>query len=147
MEQKIIWMHYLQRGLLISIFGIFLNSCAKVEYAQHADFYFINKTPYQISYVKGYEKFNVAANSTILIKDTQDAVKKVDPTTYYAPFRGISLPSTIKFNQVKCLTIDAVSEHSPIEIKNYIAERIGERTFKFTYTFTEADYNQAVACP
>lgn len=32
-------------------------------------------------------------------------------------------------------------------LKNHTAERVSDVTYKFTYTFTEADYNRSVNCP
>jgi len=147
MEQNNIWMRFLQLGLIISLTFTFISCNKKTEYAQLGEFWFINQTNYNITYKQGFEKFNVMANSSTLIKDTQDAVKKVEPNKFHAPFRSIGLPVVIKFNQIKCLEIDVNSEHSILDIKNYLAEKLSERKYKFTYTFTEADYNRAVACP
>lgn len=54
----------------------------------------------------------------------------------------------IKFNGNRCLSNQvATSEHSPLNIKNYVVENIDKYTYKFTYTFTEADYDRAITCP
>ena len=54
----------------------------------------------------------------------------------------------IKFNDVKCLINVKENDRNSIrDIKNFVAERINNNTYKFTYTFTEADYNRASTCP
>lgn len=145
--QKTTWIKYLTIGLFINI-SMLNVSCNKIrEYAQFGDFYFVNQTDYNIIYQKGLEKFNVMANSSILIRDTQDAIKEVSPNRYHTLFINYNPPLIIKFNDNKCLEFAPNSEHTLLDIKNYVAEKIGKRTYKFTYTFTEADYNRAVACP
>lgn len=149
--QKIRWINYLIIGLLIKIclLGI---SCNKTrDWAQDGEFYFVNETNHYISYQKGFERYNLAPKTTIIIKQVQDAPSKgVNPGTYSSPFTkeyAYNDPFIIKYDDNRCATITRDSEHSLTRINSYLAERISERKFKFTYTFTEADYNRAVACP
>lgn len=149
--QKTTWTHYLIIGLLISLFGL-SNSCKKTrDYAQDGEFNFVNQTNHYISYQKGFEKYNLAPQATVIINQVQDAPgKNVDVNTYSNPFTkeySYTEPFVIKYNDNRCLTITRSSEHTPLDIKNYNAEKLGERKYKFTYTFTEADYNRAVTCP
>ena len=145
MGQNNIWMRFLSLGIIIS-FVLLTNSCQKVNHGQFAEFHFENKTNHAITYNSGFEKYNVAAMSTTIVKESQYAGKNVTAEGYMIPF-GPN-PFIIHFGQLKCIKDHHPdSTHSVLNFKSYIAEKIGDRTYKFTYTFTEADYNRAVACP
>jgi len=87
--------------------------------------------------------------STTIVKETQDAGGEVVTAEgYRRPFIESRGSIILKFDQDKCIIDHPLdSPNSIINLKNYVAEKIGDRTYKFTYTFTEADYNRAVACP
>lgn len=151
MRRNNIWMRYLTLGLIISI-GILLNSCKDYFFNMVVEYHFVNETNYSISYPVGYEKFNVAPKSTIVIIEQGKGGGKhgVAASDFSSPLSSISALGifTIKFNQAKCLVdIKPDDEHSVRNIKNFVAEKIAENSYKFTYTFTEADYNRAVQCP
>ncbi len=139
-------------GLLISLL-VLNSSCNKIrEYAEFGVFNFVNQTKYKITFSTKasptvYEKFSILPNSTTTIEDTQDGVKEVNSSTFHSPLIGFVPPIVVKFDNIKCLEITSVSEHTPLDIKNYVAEKLGERKYKFTYTFTDADYNRATTCP
>jgi len=149
---------YLKRNIIIItiglIFGMLLiSSCGKkiIDYADiEGEFYFINQTNHTIKIVNPIQEFNVVNGQTNLIKHQQGGVKTVNSSSYSDPFTyGMASKDKkilIKINN-KCENATSSSEHSILNINNYVAERIGERTYKFTYTFTEADYNRAVGCP
>jgi hypothetical protein len=143
---------FLMIGLLISFFTL-VSSCNKIrEYAQFGTFNFVNQTNYTITFYNKlspirYAEYTILPNSVTSIEKTQDAIKDVNSTTYHSPFIGFTPPLIVKFNSVKCLEITPESEHTPLDIKNYAAEKLGERSYKFTYIFTEADYNRATICP
>jgi len=148
MLQKTTWTHYFLIGLIISL-TLTMNSCAKVAYAQFGKFYFVNNTNHRITYDKGLEAFNVGPNETIIVSQIQDSGKSVIQSSYISPFllRSNGL-ITIRFDNNKCLIDEKRGDpHSVMDISNYIPEKIDKRTYKFTYTFTEADYNRAVTCP
>ena len=149
MEQKTIWTRYLKNGLIISSLLLF-NSCTETEIINSGEFYFVNKTNYKITYDQvNLQKFNVNANGTTVISTSYNGGKDVNPDSYIIPLmeptRGVV---NIQFGANKCLLKqDRNSENSILNIKNFISEKLGVRKYKFTYTFTEADYNRAVACP
>lgn len=122
-------------------------SCAKREFVQDAEFHFINKTNFHITYNFGLDKYNLNPNETKVFKEEQGARRNSDATTYYTPFKVTTFDVTIKFDGSKCLIISPNGSFGPLNIKNYNAEKLGSRTYKFTYTFTEADYNRATTCP
>ena len=147
MKQSNIWMRFLVLGIIISL-PLFINSCQKINYGQFAEFHFVNKTNHAITYNEGFEKYNVAAMSTTIVKESQSAGKNVTAEGYHRPFIDSRGSIILKFDQDKCIIDHPLdSPNSIINLKNYVAEKIGDRTYKFTYTFTEADYNRAVACP
>ena len=143
---------YLLTGLLINSINL---SCGKksIDYGRQGEFVFINKTSHSISYPKGIEKYNILPNATVTITQTQESAKVVNAESYIAPFiidYGFKTDPPIlpiQFDGNRCWNPNNVSEHSPLELKNYIAEKLDERKYKFIYTFTEADYERAVACP
>ena len=148
MEQNNTWMRYLRLGIIINILILFY-SCNKItEFTQEGDFYFVNETNHRITFDKGLEKFNVLPKSTTLFTDIQDSGGRASASNYQSPLMIISRGGlTVRFNDNKCLENNYYTEHSILDINNFVAEKISIRKFKFTYTFTEADYNRAVACP
>ena len=153
-EQKTTWRHYIFIGIAFSSLML-TPSCSKktISWTQRAEFNFINQTNYNITFPKGLEAYNIKPKASIVVIRGQDGGEEVTATSYYSPFdvdfirKSIDDPLTIKFDNIKCLAITQNSEKSFFIITNYVAERIDKRTFKFTYTFTEADYNRAVTCP
>lgn len=142
------------RYLTLGVFSILTLSfsCKKiVEYVQYGEFYFINETDHAIVYDLPVRGFNVDARSKIIIKQTQQGAKKESNVeTYENPILytiGDIDFITIRFDNKRCLKLTKESEHSPLNNKNYIAEKIDAKSYKFTYTFTEADYERAVSCP
>ncbi|WP_157255781.1 hypothetical protein [Pedobacter sp. Leaf41] len=146
MEQNSMLKRYLIIGLIISITSI-LGGCVK-DFTMVGEFHFVNTTNYSITYQKGLEEFNVAPNSTTIFKNqARISKKKSQENNYNTPLANFN-NIKISFNKVKCL-IDIKEEdlNSVRNIKNYKAERVNDVTYKFTYTFTEADYSRAVNCP
>jgi hypothetical protein len=140
-------MRYLQLGITFSVLLLFI-SCKK-EYFRVGHFLFVNKTSYAITYPTLFEEYNILPNSTVLIKQTQDGIRSLDVSDYFSPFLIRSKgPITIKFNGNKCLLYSSSNDiHSILDIKSFEAEKVDKFTYKFTYTFTESDYNRATACP
>lgn len=136
---------------LFLIFGLIfsLGSCSKItDYSRRSTYEFINNTDYSITQELGFEKYNVAANSRISVSfDDLFYKKNASIEDYRPPFSGLGRSLTLKFDGVKCLTMRDELINSPSNIKSYQAEKLGDNNYKFTYTFTEADYNRAVACP
>ena len=140
--------HYLTIGFIISLTTI-LVSCRDDFYDQFGEFYYVNETNYSITYETGLSEFNVAPKSTTVFKEkTRGVGKEAIASNYNVPRAHYGREFTIKFNNVKCLiNVKEDDINSVRNIKNFIAERIGENNYRFTYTFTEADYNRAVTCP
>ncbi|SFH34752.1 hypothetical protein [Pedobacter insulae] len=151
MEQKTIWMPYLQIGAIFSILLLF-NACkkGKTEYERSPVFHIINATSHQINFDAYPNTYNIKANSSITIEENQVVEGKENNSfNYSSPYKKYdNSPTTIRFDQIKCLVMQTESsEHSITNINSFIAENIDRYNYKFTYTFTEADYNRAVTCP
>lgn len=148
MEQNNMLKHYLTIGFIISLIAI-IGSCKDDYYDQIGEFYYVNETNYSITYETGLSEFNVAPKSTTVFKEkTRGVGKEAIASNYNVPRAHYGREFTIKFNNVKCLiNVKEFDINSVRNIKNFVAEKIGENNYKFTYTFTEADYNRAVTCP
>ena len=148
MEQNNMLKHYLIIGFIISLIAI-IGSCKDDYYDQFGEFYFVNETNYNITYEFGIEKFNVAPKSTTIIKEKfRGEGNEATASNYVSPLSYYGKELHIKFNNMKCLiNVKDDDINSVRNIKNFIAKKVGENNYRFTYTFTEADYTRAVTCP
>lgn len=143
--QNKMWMRFLMLGAFSLLFFGF--SCAKIEREQFAEFIYINTTNHIISFVTPTgNSFNLLSMKKHQINENQPAPKRIGFETYRTPYVN-SNSIVLKFNGDKCLTMTNSSENSILNISHYSAVKIDEKTYRFTYTFTEADYNRAVTCP
>lgn len=147
--QKTISMRYIAFGLFTSLFIIGASCKKNTSWVMNGDFYFINETAHAITYAQsGFDEFNIPPNSSILISETQDGREDIEPGYYHSPLirQGIKNSLVVKFDNAKCLeTFNR--KNTPLNIENYASENLGRRTYKFTYTFTQADYDAAINCP
>ena len=150
MRRNNIWMRYLILGLVISLI-ITLNSCKDHFFSIVGEYQFVNETNYSVTYSSSYEKFNVAPNSAVVIMENgrgsgKEGIREAD---FVSPLFSLSSADilTIKFDQTRCLTdVKVDDKHSVRNIKNFRITKMGNNHYKFTYTFTEEDYNRAMAC-
>ncbi len=139
--------------LLLGAINIILLgfSCKKrTEYIQEAEFYFINNTTHNIELLQPYFKFMVLPNQTNIILEEQVGDGKVDKEDFRNLFtNNVKITDTLLSFKIgdRCLMQTKNSEHSIMNLKNYVAEKRDNITYKFTYTFTDADYERAVICP
>ena len=142
------WMHYLTLGLIFSL--LTSGSCNKrTEWGQEGDFFFVNKSTLKITFIEQRLKFEIEPSKTFYLYQAQPSQKVVKPEDYQDPITqeiGPRSEVTIRIGD-KCLKQVKSDVNSILNIKSYIAEKLGERKYKFTYTFTDADYERAVACP
>jgi hypothetical protein len=146
-----------QRKIIKSIAFVLLFTqlgCGKklIDHAKIGEFVFINQTSYAITYEVKIGKYNILPHSTTTVIDTQDSGITAEANDYSSPFNEEYMvasidPLVVRFDQTKCWMVNRNSDHSLLNIKSYVAEKLGDRKFKFTYTFTEADYNRATICP
>ncbi|KLT63872.1 hypothetical protein AB669_19240 [Pedobacter sp. BMA] len=132
-----------------------VSGCSKTtDKAMEGEFYFVNNTAHHISFSSGFEKYNLAPNSispAFIVSDISD--KSITEPSFYAPFlkeNAYKLPAEpiiMRFENSKCVVIrNMLGNRNPLNINSYSSERLTERKFKFTYTFTESDYIEAPAC-
>lgn len=146
MGQNNIWIRYSLIGTIGSLLICFA-SCVKHEFVHDAEFYFINKTDHHISYNYGLDKYNLNPSETRVFREEQGSVRNIDKATFSTPFKVTTFDVTLTFDGTKCLVVSPTGTFGPLNIKNYVAEKTGKRAYKFTYTFTEEDYNRATPCP
>jgi len=146
MEQNNIWMRYLILGLVINC--LLLLSCGKIRHepVKNAEFHFVNNTKHTITYNYGLDRFNLKPDNFLIFKEEQSATNGRGAETYLTPFKVLAFDVTLTFDELKCLLISPTGAFGPLNIKNYVAEKIDKNTYKFTYTFTEEDYNRATVC-
>ena len=149
MEQNNMWKNFLIIGLIINLIFI-ISSCKDYFYNEIGEYQFVNETDYSIIYSVGYEEFNIGPKSKILItqnKKTGGDKGGAKVSDYKSPLYSHNATLNIKFNNLKCLSdVKENDINSVRDIKNFVAEKIGRSHYKFTYTFTDADYNRAVTC-
>lgn len=147
--QNNMWMRFLALGAFsLILFGF---SCKKSEYRHKFEFYLINQTNHLIKLDYPSYQFTIEPGKTFVIKDEQDGGK----ASTAEPYLNNPIPNLLNIGERKvmikignkCFVSTDNSEHSLINMKSYVGEKLGERWFKFTYTFTEADYERATACP
>lgn len=145
--QNTIWMRF----LVLGVFSLLLVgfSCKRIEREADGEFIFINSTNHTVSFFTPHaNSFTLLGLKTHLIKQVQPVGKKIVAEAFVTPFNNNN-SLVIQFDGNRCLTMTNAnsSDNSLLNISNYTAEKINNRTYKFTYTFTEADYNRATTCP
>jgi hypothetical protein len=144
MEQKTIWTRFLITGIsIITLALLELCSCKRVDYKVSADWVYINNTEYQIE----TGLFVLSPKETVSFQQSSEGPKEIHaedyvPITYDSPI--------IIYNGDKCDTLNygdkAGKGEGILGTQNYQYEKIGERYYKFIYTFTEDDYLKAEDC-
>lgn len=142
------WIHYLTLGLIFSL--LTSSSCnKKSEWGREGQFYFVNNSTHKIAFIEKRLKFEIEPSKTFYLQQVQSSPKVIKPEDYEDPITqeiGPSLEVTIRIGD-KCLKQVKSDINSILNIKNYKSQKIENYKYKFIYTFTDADYERAVACP
>jgi hypothetical protein len=141
-------------AIILICLSIMVLSCKKLgQPVKHAKYILINQTQHDI-FIPEFLANNLVANKSLEKSITTDAGNYNEtPKSYFSLFgdndaiKGLGLKFIVKFNGNKCWQPPYEGDHSPLDINSYVAEKIRDNSYKFTYTFTEADYNRAVICP
>jgi hypothetical protein len=157
MRQKLIYQHYLLIGISALIF--FLNGCVQeIEYGLTMDLLYINQTDETISFSiinsnNQRETVSISPNSeseifTYFISgvDKKPAIETCcqDPLIDVFGGRGTEGNSQVLIiNDELCVT--HLNEKSVV-ISNYLQEKISDRHFRFSYTFTNNDIENKHQC-
>ncbi|RZK37716.1 MAG: hypothetical protein EOO90_24550 [Pedobacter sp.] len=145
MEQNNMWMRFLVLGAFSLFFVGF--SCKHKGFERDGEYVYINSTNHAISFfTPHFNSFSLLGRETHVIQLHLPAGKTIGPETFVTPFNNNNT-LILQFDGNKCLTMTNTSENSILNMYHYTAEKISSRAYKFTYTFTEADYNRATACP
>ena len=142
MERKIIWMRFLTLGISLMCMPTFVQCKKRVDYFVRADFVYVNNTDLVIEVKSGADNFTIKPQETDTIKINGEGPQEVTEKNYLPPFQGGQI---IIYGNIKCDTL-TIPRESITGIDNYTSEKIGERYFRFTYTFTDADFADAKPC-
>ncbi|MEN6454205.1 MAG: hypothetical protein ABFD10_08090 [Prolixibacteraceae bacterium] len=141
MKQKLIWMHFLLIGIIsFSIFS--LSSCkGDTDYCLNTTWIYINQTSHVITFnTQGFwTDFNVAAFSTTKVIEHSESSKDIIVESIVPTLN----PSTVVIDGTKCDAELAVKLH---DISSYEAKKIDDRTYEFTFRYTEENTSDAVNC-
>ncbi|RZJ54332.1 MAG: hypothetical protein EOO44_05420 [Flavobacterium sp.] len=132
-----------------------LLSCGKkiTDWSKNAEYVFINKTNHSVTYIKEFEKYNIAPNTTVTFHTTGEGSENMQADQYTSPFGDpVAYKNSVRnllvnFDGNRCWQAPPYGDHSPLDIKSYLAEKISNNNFRFIYTFTEEDYGKAISCP
>ena len=146
MEQGTTWTRFLLIGISIIAF-----SCSKgtTEYRVRSDWVYVNKTEYTIEYGDPNTLPILNPNESYTFYQEGGGPPNVTEYNYVVPDR---LSSIIRFDNDWCDTL-YVGENawgdnaeSIFSVDNYSSEKIEDNYFRFTYTFTNKDYDLAGLC-
>lgn len=133
------------RFLLIGTNLILLTSfegCKKdIDFRVRSKWVFINETSYEITYKPDgfWNEFNVAPNSSTTIEQESEGPEQVSVNNFTPPLKA----QYLVFNSTKCILLSAVGAD---KIENYANQKLEERYFEFTFSFTELHYNNSTDC-
>ncbi|WP_412466721.1 hypothetical protein [Pedobacter sp. KLB.chiD] len=147
--QNSIWMRFSMLGAF-SILALGFSCKKKTDYAQFAEFHYVNASSKEVKVEYPLKNFTILPSERFTIKQSDVGPKTISPEVYNDPL-PLYLTGEKRdeiFNRIgtKCLISTRTSQHSLININSYTVEKINDGYYKFTYTFTEEDYDRAVAC-
>ncbi len=94
----------------------------------------------------GVYDFTINPSQSHIIEQGGEGPKDVSEKNYVPPMTS----ALIIYSSTKCDTLDTTNKigtgEGIIGISNYINEKIGNRHYKFAYTFTDIDYKKALPC-
>lgn len=140
-QLKIIWTRFLLIGTSLVLLTSFEGCKKDIDFRVRSKWVFINDTSFEITYKpEGFwTEFNVAANSSTTIEQESEGPETVTIANFSPPLKA----QYLVFNSTKCILL---SEVGADKIENYINQKLDERYFEFTFTFTEEDFNNSSDC-
>ncbi|QPH38929.1 hypothetical protein [Pedobacter endophyticus] len=140
--------HYLMLGAYSLLLCVALTSCKKDVRSRNGEFYYINETDHNVIVSFGNRTiFSVKPGEKYVIKEEQPSNNRRKDVVSEEYVNPLSINDLIIRFDNKCLTASANSSNSILAISSYEAEKIADAQFRFTYRFTQADYDQAGNCP
>jgi hypothetical protein len=143
---------------LITGISLLLSGCngTSVDYACFCEFVYANQTDYTVRLkIKGpanQEVFLVIHPQSVVDAPQQIPDSGKTPDSFIDGQNGLNMlldmtdnlrKSTICIDHATCVDCE---KSGVVEISNYQCEMLGERHFKYTYTFTDADFADAKPC-
>lgn len=143
MIQKPILIRSLMLGISLSILG-YVSSCKPVEegYIITGTFIYVNQTDSVIKVDGGMYPLQIEAHRSDTITTQWESSEKDIVRSYNIPY---SQGQIVYYGHLKCDTLNLPNE-GILNLGSYASERLGDRRFRLTYTFTNVDYNKAVTC-
>lgn len=146
MLQKITWRHYLILGSYILVLNSTLSCKSDIDYVMLGDYIHVNNTDTVIN-INGNRSFKINSKQSHIINILGDGPEVVTEKNYVPPFTFV----VITYNDTLCDTLTSGPKaglgEGILGIDNYTSEKVADRHYKFTYTFTQADIDKAVLCP
>lgn len=130
MKQKKIWMRFLQLGSL----SLLLCSCeGNIDYIQYATWVYENQALQTIDVqAKVFNSFSLAPGESYVYEVETAAGEYVTPESYSVPYYANG--TTLIVGEKEFLLLE---NESILDISSYNIEKIKERHYRFTYTFTD----------
>jgi hypothetical protein len=138
MKRKIMWMRF----LLIGVISFLITNCkSEIDYRVDANWIYINETNHSITYApeNTWNDFNVGPKDTTIFIQHGDGPKDISVESYVPIINAL----TVMIDGTKCNTELAVKLH---DISSYEAKKIDDRTYEFTFRYTEENTSDAVNC-
>lgn len=141
------WTNFLRHGSLI-LTCLILFGCTRTEWVQFGDWVYRNNSVHKLEIKGAITDFSMGHLQNFILPPGEsydfefviDSGKHVDPDGIPCPF------DTVPYHLPERLLQITVDENKTIEIDkgtgirnrdNYQVEKLGERHFRFTYTFTD----------
>jgi len=141
MKRKHLWISYLTIGIIsFSIF--FLSSCkGDTDYSLNTTWIYINQTSHVITFnPQGiWTDFDVAAFSTTTYIEHSESSKDIIVESIVPTLN----PSTVVIDGTECSTELPLKLR---DISSYSVKKIDDRTFEFTFKYTEENTSNTANC-
>ncbi len=122
------------KKMLCALLPFLLIGCGKTlhDYGGTSTWEFKNESTHAIE-VMGYLGFRLAKDATHSFDFNVGTGKYVSEDSFRSPYDAERTKITLDGERV--VTVPEIAD-----IKNYTSEKITDRHYKFTYTFTDADF-------
>lgn len=142
MLQKTIWMRYFTLGISMIFITLFTQCKKHQDYLVKGTYVYVNRTNYLIEIKRGVDLFTLNPNESHTIEQIGEGPKDVTEKDYIPRFQGGEI---IVYDNEMCDTL-LISKEGFTGIENYLSQKLGDRNYKFKYTFTQTDYQKAQPC-
>jgi hypothetical protein len=139
-------MRYLTLGISMLTPSLIMSCKSDIDYIVNGTYVYINSTDSLIQVKSSVYDFVIKPKQAHTLVQSGDGSKDINESSYVSPMLG----AVLIFYNIKCDTLNSGlnlrSGPGITGIENYNSEKVADRHYKFTYTFTQADMDKAVAC-